>query len=96
VDHYYDLFLDMLKVAKNDLTLACGNKKSTKKFDALNLKDNFVKVDLKLPIEGLEEPFVPWKDNPWIILHAVEFTEPSDARAMQFYRTFGVPISESR
>ena len=24
-------------------------------------------VDFNLPIEGLEEPFRPWEDNPWVI-----------------------------
>jgi hypothetical protein len=67
VDHYYDLFLEMIKAAKNDLTLAYENKKSIKTFDSINLRNNFNEVDLKLPIEGLEEPFVPWKDNPWVI-----------------------------
>jgi hypothetical protein len=67
VDHYYDLFLEMIKAAKNDLTLAYENKKSIKTFDSINLRNNFDEVDLKLPIEGLEEPFVPWKDNPWVI-----------------------------
>ena len=64
VDHYYDLFLDMIKAAKNYLTLAHENKKSIKKLDASDLRDNFAKVDLKLHIEGLEEPFVTWEDNP--------------------------------
>jgi len=33
-------------------------------------------VDLQLPIEGLEEPFTPWLDNPWVM--SIEEEETPD------------------
>ena len=76
VASYYYLFIAMMYSAKRDMEdiVRDENKRKTKqvKRDPTQLDV----VDLQLPIEGLEEPFTPWLDNPWVL--SIEEEETPD------------------
>ena len=66
IESYYYVFIDMIEDAK-------------KKTEQLKTQHGLLHhlseetfcqlcaVDFNLPIEGLEEPFRPWEDNPWVV-----------------------------
>ena len=64
IEHFYYLFTEMVNNAKDDCRRIRRNEERER---TTNNVDTFRLIDLQLPIEGLEEPFIPWEDNPWVI-----------------------------
>ncbi len=64
IEHFYYLFTEMVTSAKEDCRRI---RRKEEREQTTNDDDSFRLIDLQLPIEGLEEPFIPWEDNPWVI-----------------------------
>ena len=64
VVHFYYLFTEMVNIAREDYRRI---QRKEEKGQLTNNISSLKPIDLQLPIEGLEEPFIPWEDNPWVI-----------------------------
>jgi hypothetical protein len=64
VVHFYYLFTEMVNIAREDYRRI---QRKEEKGQLTNNVSSLKPIDLQLPIEGLEEPFIPWEDNPWVI-----------------------------
>ena len=60
IQSYYYLFIEMVSNAKVEHHEAVRLKEDSE-------ADYLRKLDLQLPVEGLERPYKPWKDTPWVI-----------------------------
>ena len=64
VVHFYYLFTEMVNIAREDYRRI---QRKEEKGQLTNNVSSLKPIDLQLPIEGLEEPFIPWNDSPWVI-----------------------------
>ena len=60
IQSYYYLFIEMVSNAKVEHHEAARLKEEAE-------LEHLQRLDLQLPIQGLEKPYKPWKDTPWVI-----------------------------
>ena len=61
IQPYYYLFIEMVSNAKVEHHEAAQLKEEAE-------SEHLQKLNLQLPIQGLENAYKPWKDTPWVMV----------------------------